>query len=86
MIHRQRWCNRSTAFTSALRLSRRQGAVTQWLNFLDEVEHRYKGLRVTNFSIADYDYVENNTQAVSTNLITGTLEIYMCVSDKEADA
>ena len=25
-------------------------------------------------------------QAVSTNLITGTLEIYMCVSDKEADA
>ena len=60
--------------------------VTQWLNFLDEVEHRYKGLRVTNFSIADYDYVENNTQAVSTNLITGTLEIYMCVSDKEADA
>ena len=63
-----------------------QGAVTQWLNFLDEVEHRYKGLRVTNFSIADYDYVENNTQAVSTNLITGTLEIYMCVSDKEADA
>ena len=26
------------------------------------------------------------TQAVSTNLITGTLEIYMCVSDKEADA
>ena len=63
-----------------------QGAVTQWLNFLDEVEHRYKGLRVTNFSIADYDYVANNTQAVSTNLITGTLEIYMCVSDKEADA
>ena len=45
-----------------------------------------KGLRVTNFSIADYDYVANNTQAVSTNLITGTLEIYMCVSDKEADA
>ena len=63
-----------------------QGAVTQWLNFLDEVEHRYKGLRVTNFSIADYGYVANNTQAVSTNLITGTLEIYMCVSDKEADA
>ncbi len=63
-----------------------QGAVTQWLNFLDEVEHRYKGLRVTSFSIADYDYVANNTQAVSTNLITGTLEIYMCVSDKEADA
>ena len=63
-----------------------QGAVTQRLNFLDEVEHRYKGLRVTNFSIADYDYVANNTQAVSTNLITGTLEIYMCVSDKEADA
>lgn len=63
-----------------------QGAVTQWLNFLDEVEHRYKGLRVTNFSIADCDYVANNTQAVSTNLITGTLEIYMCVSDKEADA
>lgn len=63
-----------------------QGTVTQWLNFLDEVEHRYKGLRVTNFSIADYDYVANNTQAVSTNLITGTLEIYMCVSDKEADA
>ena len=30
--------------------------------------------------------MENNTQAVSTNLITGTLEIYMCVSDKEADA
>ena len=47
------------------------------------MEHRYKGLRVTNFSIADYDYVANNTQAVSTNLITGTLEIYMCVSDKE---
>lgn len=63
-----------------------QGAVTQWLNFLDEVERKYKGLRVTNFSIADYDYVANNTQAVSTNLITGTLEIYMCVSDKEADA
>ena len=63
-----------------------QGAVTQGLNFLDEVEQRYKGLRVTNFSIADYDYVANNTQAVSTNLITGTLEIYMCVSDKEADA
>lgn len=63
-----------------------QGAVTQWLNFLDEVENRYKGLRVTSFSIADYDYVANNTQAVSTNLITGTLEIYMCVRDKEADA
>ena len=63
-----------------------QGAVTQWLNFLDEVERKYKGLRVTNFSIAEYDYVANNTQAVSTNLITGTLEIYMCVSDKEADA
>ena len=53
---------------------------------LDEVERSCKGLRVTNFSISDYDYVENNTQAVSTNLITGTLEIYMCVSDKEADA
>ena len=39
-----------------------QCAVTQWLDFLDEVEHRYKGLRVTNFSIADYDYVANNTQ------------------------
>lgn len=70
----------------ALTSAQAQGAVTQWLNFLDEVEHRYKGLRVTNFSIADYDYVANNTQAVSTNLITGTLEIYMCVSDKEADA
>ena len=71
---------------AALTSAQAQGAVAQWLNFLDEVEHRYKGLRVTNFSIADYDYVENNTQAVSTNLITGTLEIYMCVSDKEADA
>lgn len=71
---------------AALTSAQAQGAVTQWLNFLDEVEHRYKGLRVTNFSIADYDYVANNTQAVSTNLITGTLEIYMCVSDKEADA
>ena len=63
-----------------------QGDVSQWLHFLDEVERSCKGLRVTNFSISDYDYVENNTQAVSTNLITGTLEIYMCVSDKEADA
>ena len=63
-----------------------QGDVSQWLHFLDEVEHSCKGLRVTNFSISDYDYVENNTQAVSTSLITGTLEIYMCVSDKEADA
>lgn len=71
---------------AALTSAQAQGAVTQWLNFLDEVEHRYKGLRVTNFSIADYDYVANNTQAVSTNLITGTLEIYMCVSDKEADS
>ena len=71
---------------AALTSAQAQGAVTQWLNFLDEVEQRYKGLRVTNFSIADYDYVANNTQAVSTNLITGTLEIYMCVSDKEADA
>ena len=63
-----------------------QGDVSCWLRFLDEVERSCKGLRVTNFSISDYDYVENNTQAVSTNLITGTLEIYMCVSDKEADA
>ena len=63
-----------------------QGDVSQWLHFLDEVERSCKGLRVTNFSISDYDYVENNTQAVSTSLITGTLEIYMCVSDKEADA
>lgn len=45
-----------------------------------------KGLRVTNFSISDYDYVENNTQAVSTSLITGTLEIYLCGSGREADA
>ena len=30
--------------------------------------------------------VRASAQAVSTNLITGTLEIYMCVSDKEADA
>ena len=63
-----------------------QGDVSQWLHFLDEVEHRYKGLRVTNFSIADYDYVANTTQAVSTNLITGTLEIYLCGSGREADA
>ena len=46
---------------AALTSAQAQGAVTQWLNFLDEVEHRYKGLRVTNFSIADYDYVANNT-------------------------
>ena len=63
-----------------------QGDMTQWLNFLDEVHRKYKGLRVTNFSITDFDYIQNNTQAVSTKLITGTLEIYMCVSDKEADA
>lgn len=63
-----------------------QGEVTQWLNFLDEVHRKYKGLRVTNFSIADFNYIQNNTQAVSTKLITGTLEIYMCVSGEEADA
>lgn len=63
-----------------------QGDVSQWLHFLDEVEHSCKGLRVTNFSISDYDYVENNTQAVSTSLITGTLEIYLCDSGREADA
>ena len=63
-----------------------QGDVSQWLHFLDEVERSCKGLRVTNFSISDYDSVENNTQAVSTSLITGTLEIYLCGSDREADA
>lgn len=63
-----------------------QGNVSQWLHFLDEVERSWKGLRVTNFSISDYDYVENNTQAVSTSLITGTLEIYLCGSGREADA
>lgn len=63
-----------------------QGNVSQWLHFLDEVERSCKGLRVTNFSISDYDYVENNTQAVSTSLITGTLEIYLCGSGREADA
>lgn len=63
-----------------------QGDVSRWLRFLDEVEHSCKGLRVTNFSISDYDYVENNTQAVSTSLITGTLEIYLCGSGREADA
>ena len=62
-----------------------QGDVSQWLHFLDEVERSCKGLRVTNFSISDYDYVENNTQAVSTSLITGTLEIYLCGSGREAD-
>ena len=63
-----------------------QGEVTQWLNFLDEVHRKYKGLRVTNFSITDFNYIQNNTQAVSTKLITGTLEIYMCVSGEEAVA
>ena len=63
-----------------------QGDVSQWLHFLDEVERSCKGLRVTNFSISDYAYVENNTQAVSTSLITGTLEIYLCGSGREADA
>ena len=63
-----------------------QGDVSQWLHFLDEVERSCKGLRVTNFSISDYDYVESNTQAVSTSLITGTLEIYLCGSGREADA
>ena len=63
-----------------------QGDVSQWLHFLDEVERSCKGLRVTNFSISDYDYVENNTQAVSTSLITGTLEIYLCGSGRETDA
>ena len=63
-----------------------QGDVSQWLHFLDEVERSCKGMRVTNFSISDYDYVENNTQAVSTSLITGTLEIYLCGSGREADA
>ena len=63
-----------------------EGDVSQWLHFLDEVERSCKGLRVTNFSISDYDYVENNTQAVSTSLITGTLEIYLCGSGREADA
>lgn len=63
-----------------------QGDVSQWLHFLDEVERSCKGLRVTNFSISDYDYVENNTQAVNTSLITGTLEIYLCGSGREADA
>lgn len=63
-----------------------QGDVSQWLHFLDEVERSCKGLHVTNFSISDYDYVENNTQAVSTSLITGTLEIYLCGSGREADA
>ena len=63
-----------------------QGDVSCWRRVLDEVERSCKGLRVTNFSISDYDYVENNTQAVSTSLITGTLEIYLCGSGREADA
>ena len=71
---------------AALTSAQAQGAVTQWLNFLDEVEHRYKGLRVTNFSIADYDYVANNTQAVSANLITGTLEDLHVCQRQGADA
>ena len=64
-----------------------QGDTAQWLSFLDEVQRKYKGLRVTGFTVSDFDYIQNDTQAVSTKLITGTLEIYMCVSDnKEADA
>ena len=38
-------------------------------------------------TMADMDYDVIIVSPIDgTNLITGTLEIYMCVSDKEADA
>ena len=63
-----------------------QGSLASWVNFLDAVETRYDGLRVTSFQVSDKTYLTDGTETANTNLITCTLDIYMCVPGEEAVA
>ena len=63
-----------------------QGSLTSWVNFLDAVETKYDGLRVTSFQVSDKTYLSDGTETANTELITCTLDIYMCVPGEEAVA
>ena len=63
-----------------------QGSLESWVNFLDAVETRYDGLRVTSFQVSDKTYLTDGTETANTNLITCTLDIYMCVPGEEEAA
>ena len=63
-----------------------QGSLTSWVNLLDAVETKYDGLRVTSFQISDKTYLSDGTETANTELITCTLDIYMCVPGEEAVA
>lgn len=63
-----------------------QGSLTSWVNFLDAVETKYDGLRVTSFQVSDKTYLTDGTETANTELITCTLDIYMCVPGEEAVA
>ena len=60
-----------------------QGSLESWVNFLDAVETRYDGLRVTSFQVSDKTYLTGGVETANTNLITCTLDIYMCVPGEE---
>lgn len=58
------------------------GKTEDWLAFLDEMEHTFGGLRVTDFTVAESHVIENNVTAVTTNTIDAAIDFYMCIPEE----
>ena len=63
-----------------------RGSEQNWVDFLDEVEEQYPGLRVKNFQIQQESYLTDSADVVQGNTIRCTLELYECVESEEGAA
>lgn len=60
-----------------------RGGMEQWLSFLDRAEAAGVKLRTTSFQISEATYIADSAVSLTTDRITCTMELYMCVDDGE---
>ena len=63
-----------------------RGSEQNWVDFLDEIEEQYPGLRVKSFQIQEESYLTDSADVVQGNTIHCTLELYECVESEEGAA
>lgn len=63
---------------------RAQGAESDFVAFLTDVEQNAPGIRVVSFTISETKYLSSSSEQVETNDIRCTMELYMCLSGEEA--
>ena len=60
-----------------------RGGMEQWLSFLDRAAAAGVKLRVTSFQVSEAAYIADSAVPLTTERITCTMELYMCVDDGE---